>query len=71
MQKNIGKKDKIIRAVLGALVLLWGFYAKNWWGVIGIILLVTSLVNWCPLYTIFKFSTNEERLSDSTSEPNA
>jgi hypothetical protein len=71
MQKNIGKKDKIIRAVLGALVLLWGFYAKNWWGVIGIILLVTSLVNWCPLYTIFKFSTNGERLSDSTSEPNA
>jgi hypothetical protein len=29
----------------------------SWWGVVGIIPLATAAIGWCPLYTIFGFST--------------
>jgi hypothetical protein len=61
MNKNIGKTDTILRHVLGVIILLIGIYFKSWWGLIGLIPIVTALVGWCPLYTPFKISTVKKR----------
>ncbi len=60
--KNIGKADKIVRIVL-ALVLFSLFFlldgSARWWGLVGLVPLVTALVGTCPLYSIFKISTKK------------
>ena len=61
MNKNIGSTDKIIRIILGVVVLALGFYFKSWWGLIGLIPLVTASINWCPIYAPFKIFTNKTK----------
>jgi glucan phosphoethanolaminetransferase (alkaline phosphatase superfamily) len=63
MKKNMGSADKIIRFILAAVfVYLW--YAGIASGTLGIVLLVlagvfvlTSLVSFCPLYTLVGIKT--------------
>ena len=60
--QNVGSVDRIIRIVLGLALIAVGFFvlvgaAGTIAGVIGFILLLTGLVGWCPLYRLFKFST--------------
>ena len=57
MQCNIGKNDKNIRLALGVLIVLWGLFYKNWWGLIGLLLLITAFVSWCPLYAVLGIKT--------------
>lgn len=60
MQVNVGSADKIIRIVLGvALLSLIYFLSGNvrWVGLIGIVLILTALMGWCPLYTLFGIRT--------------
>ncbi len=65
LNKNMGTADRIIRLVLALafLVLYFGGFVG---GALGIILLVlavvfilTSVVSFCPLYTLFKISTRK------------
>lgn len=51
--------DRIIRVVVGAL-LIYAWYAMLVTGaiaivalIIGIVLVITGLVGWCPLYSLF------------------
>ena len=60
MKKNIGKIDAILRVILGIALLGLGIYLKAWWGLIGLIPLLTVLLKWCPLYVPFKISTRKE-----------
>jgi len=67
MKKNMGTADKSIR-VLAAIVLAILYYNGIVTGTLGIILLVlagifvlTSLINFCPLYPIFKINTNKKK----------
>ncbi|MBP6872082.1 MAG: DUF2892 domain-containing protein [Bacteroidales bacterium] len=63
MKKNMGSADKVIRLLIAAVIIL--LYILNVVsGVLGYILLafafifiVTSLVSFCPLYTIFGIKT--------------
>jgi hypothetical protein len=59
---NVGTLDRILRAALGAALLLWFFvdqgagfwhYAK----LIGIVPLATAIFSTCPLYSILGIST--------------
>jgi hypothetical protein len=59
VQKNMGKVDRGLRAILGVIIIALGIYFQSWWGAIGLILLVTATINWCPLYVPFKLSTNK------------
>jgi len=71
MKKNMGSTDKFVRLVL-AIVLILLFYKEILTGTLGIIALVlaliltiTSLVSFCPLYTIFGINsckTQEKQL---------
>lgn len=63
MQKNMGNTDKAIR-ILGAVVMAALYFTGMVTGVVGIIMLVvavvfvlTSLVSFCPIYTLFGVST--------------
>ena len=65
MKKNLGTLDKIARVILAAVIAVL-FFAKVISGTLGIILLVlaivflfTSLINFCPLYSIFGLSTRK------------
>ncbi len=57
MKCNVGGTDRIIRIILGVIIILAGVYFKSWWGAVGILLIVTGLVRFCPAYIPFGFST--------------
>ena len=65
MKLNVGKTDKIIRTVLGLILVSCAAYFKGalppaviWAGIgFGIIFLVTAVVGFCPLYISFGIST--------------
>ena len=63
MKKNIGNADKLLR-ILFAVAIIVLYYTNVISGMlaiilmaVGIILLVTVLANFCPLYTIFGINT--------------
>ena len=57
MKTNVGSADRIIRIVLGIVIIAVGFVFQTWWGVLGIIPLLTGLVKVCPAYLPFGMST--------------
>jgi hypothetical protein len=63
MKKNMGSADKMIRVIIAAIVAIL-YFTGTITGTLGIVLLVlggiflaTSLISFCPLYTIFGLST--------------
>jgi hypothetical protein len=65
MKINEGRTDRIIRIVLGIVLLVLGIavIATGWleWIVVALsaILLVTGIVGFCPLYALLKINTNK------------
>lgn len=57
MAINISKTDKGIRLLLGILIILAGIAFQSWWGIAGLVLIGTALINWCPIYALFGFNT--------------
>ena len=57
MKKNMGKTDKLIRLILGIVIIALGIISHSWWGLVGLVPLLTSFVSFCPLYAPFKIST--------------
>lgn len=57
MRKNVGTIDRMLRGVVGVLVLVAGFYMGSLWGLLGLIPLGTAIVGWCPPYAAFGMST--------------
>ena len=55
--KNVGGVDRIIRIVVGLIIIGWGVYAQNWLGAVGIVPLLTGFIRWCPAYLPFGFKT--------------
>ena len=63
MKRNLSNVDRIVRVVL-ALIFAYLYFGGIVTGTLGIVLLVlgavflfTALVNFCPIYALFKFST--------------
>ena len=57
MQCNLGKTDKIIRLTIGAVILVIGLVMKSWWGLIGLLPILTAVFGYGGLYTLLKFDT--------------
>lgn len=58
MKSNVGGIDRILRIVLG--LILMGLAATGTvgiWGYLGAILLATGVIGWCPPYAIFGWNT--------------
>jgi len=57
MVANVGGADRIIRFILGVVIIALGFYFKSWFGVIGIVPILTAFLNYCPAYSLIGVST--------------
>ena len=60
---NVGNIDRLIRAIVGALLLVVAFLGNIWVAVaalIGAVLLGTAYFRFCPSYTLFDFSSNKD-----------
>jgi hypothetical protein len=52
MKTNVGQRERIIRTILGVVIMGAGYYYQSWWGLIGLVPLGTGLVGYCALYTV-------------------
>lgn len=55
--------DRVLRVALGVVLLVVGFGVMEGAagvvvGVVAFVPLLTGLVGWCPLYSVFRFRTN-------------
>lgn len=57
MSRNEGNADRIIRILLAVVIFAVGLATQSWLGLIGFVPLLTGLMGWCPLYSIFGLST--------------
>jgi len=58
MWKNVGSIDRLIRIVVGIVLLSLVFIGPHTlWGLIGIVPLLTAFVGFCPLYGILHVRT--------------
>lgn len=57
MKKNVGSVDKVIRIILGLGLIGFAIFTQNWWGLIGIVPVLTAFMNFCPVYSLLKIST--------------
>lgn len=61
--KNMGSVDRMIRTVLGLILVIIGVLmqlntGKFWWiGIPGAVFLLTAAISTCPIYLPFKIST--------------
>lgn len=53
MTRNVKPLDRTVRVILGMtlMTLALGFIPRIW-GVLGLVLLVTGLLGWCPIYRL-------------------
>ena len=58
LQLNVGNVDRLLRVLLGVVLIgLALFGAIGLWGYLGVIPLVSGAMAFCPVYSLFRFST--------------
>lgn len=60
MKANIGNAERVVRIVVGLILLsLIGFVEGNlkWLGLIGLVPIATALMSYCPLYAVLGINT--------------
>lgn len=61
MKKNVGPADRAIRILLGIVIILLGVLFKSWWGLIGLLPILTGVIGWCGLYSLLGISTLKKK----------
>ena len=60
MKANVGGIDRVLRIAVGIVILSLAFILEGnarYWGLVGLLPLVTGLFQCCPAYSIFGLST--------------
>lgn len=58
MQMNEGNLDRIIRVILGLVLLaLTVVGPQSMWGLVGLVPLLTGVIGYCPLYQVLGIKT--------------
>jgi hypothetical protein len=70
MKLNEASWDRIARVALGVALIIGGLAAVGGTGgyvmaAIGLIPLVTGLISWCPIYSIFKTGTKHDESANA------
>ncbi|POB14094.1 MULTISPECIES: DUF2892 domain-containing protein [Pseudomonadati] len=62
MKMNEGNADRVIRVIAGLVLISLVFVGpKTYWGLIGLIPLITGAVGICPGYSMLGFSTRKSK----------
>ncbi|MCA0447373.1 MAG: DUF2892 domain-containing protein [Bacteroidetes bacterium] len=61
MVKNVGSTDKVIRYILGVVIIAAGLFYQSWWGLVGLVPILTAVVGFCPAFLPFGISTVEKK----------
>ncbi len=64
MKENVGGADKTIRIIVGLALLSLLFVLEGnarWWGLAGLLPLITGITGYCPAYLPFGISTCKSR----------
>ena len=59
MKKNMGQKDRAVRAILGVAMLVSGIVFQTLVGLVGLIPIVTAIIGYCPLYEVLGVTSNK------------
>ncbi len=57
MTINIGSIDRLLRIIVGVTILGLGYYHQTWWGLVGLVPLLTASIRFCPLYSLVGMNT--------------
>ncbi len=57
MKSNVGTLDRITRIFVGFAIFGICHYYHSWWGLVGILPVLTGIVRFCPAYVPFGLST--------------
>jgi hypothetical protein len=66
MTKNVGGIDKIARIIAGLIIIIAGLIFRSWWGIIGLVPLLTAIFNYCPAYLPFGISSCKTKKTANT-----
>ncbi|MCS7228614.1 MAG: DUF2892 domain-containing protein [Candidatus Kryptonium sp.] len=69
MKVNEATWDRILRVIIGLFLLSFLFWmegSSKYWGLIGLVPLITGLIGYCPAYSLFKISTRRETQSSGS-----
>lgn len=69
MKQNIGTVDKVIRLIVGIVLMSLYFLLDGglkYISILGIILILTAFINYCPLYTLFGINTCSTKKENSS-----
>jgi hypothetical protein len=61
MLSNIGKIDRLIRTVVAFAIVFSSIYIGGLWAILGIVILLTTIIGWCPIYALLHLSTTKEQ----------
>jgi len=61
MLSNIGKIDRLIRTAASFLIAFGSIYWGVLWAILGLVILLTAIISWCPIYALLQFSTTKEQ----------
>lgn len=65
INENVGGIDRTLRIIVGAVLIGIGLWYESWWGVVGLALMLTALLGWCPAYLPFGLSTSKKGKKES------
>ena len=71
MRCNVGKTERLIRVIAGLALIGIGVIWGVWWAIIGILVVITSLLAWCPVSALLGVSTSpydDENIPADTTE---
>jgi hypothetical protein len=61
MLSNIGKIDRLIRIAAAFVIAFGSIYLGVLWAILGIVILLTAIIGWCPIYALLRLSTTKEQ----------
>jgi Inner membrane protein YgaP-like, transmembrane domain len=62
MLNNVGKTDRLTRTGAAFVIVFGSIYFSGFWAILGILILLTAVIGWCPIYALFHLSTTREQV---------
>lgn len=60
---NVGSTDRLVRGIVGFLLIVGAVRGGSWFaGIIGVVVLGTAYLRFCPAYAALRFNTNKKEI---------